>query len=86
MRFLPRIGITCDREVQKRGRPFSLLREDYAAAISDLGGVPVLLPALPAGPPADETLGIVDGLLITGGDSTSIPGTTASAATQTSAT
>ncbi len=67
MRSLPRIGITCDRDIQKKGGPFSLLREDYAAAISDLGGVPVLLPALPTEPRADETLDILDGLLVSGG-------------------
>ena len=37
MRLPPRIGVTCDREVREKGRPFSLLREDYAVAISDLG-------------------------------------------------
>ncbi len=47
-------------------RPFATLREDYASAVADLGGVPVLLPALPSGLRAGETLNICDGLLATG--------------------
>lgn len=62
----PRIGITCEREERKAGRPFATLREDYAAAVAEAGGVPVLLPALSSGSRARETLAFLDGLLVTG--------------------
>lgn len=66
----PRIGITCEREQrvppETDGRSFALVREDYASAIADLGGVPLLVPALPGRRPDPEILKSIDGLMITG--------------------
>jgi putative glutamine amidotransferase len=62
----PKIGITCEREIRNPKRPFATLREDYAAAIADAGGVPLLLPSLPSGNSLQEFLKMVEGLLVTG--------------------
>jgi len=57
--FRPIIGITIDIE-----SPYQKIREEYAEAIINAGGLPVLLP------PQDPSLliGSIDGLIISGGD------------------
>lgn len=63
----PRIGITCD--VGDRPEGLHRLRREYVEAIFDLGGLPLLLPALPdVG--EREVSGLadpLDGVLISGG-------------------
>ena len=62
----PRIGITCEREERDPARSFALVREDYASAVTDFGGIPLLVPALPENGPDPEILESLDGLMVTG--------------------
>ncbi len=60
----PLIGITCDYDSADPGRFW--LREDYAAAVLDAGGMPVLLAPL-AGLHVADVAGKLSGFVITGG-------------------
>jgi putative glutamine amidotransferase len=60
----PLIGITCDYDPADPSKFW--LREEYAAAVLDAGGVPVLLAPL-AGLPIGDVAGEFSGLVITGG-------------------
>lgn len=64
---IPVIGITLDRE-EPGGYskfPWLALRENYARAVADAGGLPVLLPHQPERIP--EYLDLVQGLIVSGG-------------------
>ena len=67
----PRIGLTTYVEDARWGvwdRPAVVLPHSYVAAVLAAGGLPVLLPAGPAGPAAARrALGAVDALILTGG-------------------
>lgn len=60
----PLIGITCDYDPTDPSKFW--LREEYAAAVYDAGGAPVLLAPL-AGLEIREVVGKFDGFVITGG-------------------
>ena len=62
----PRIGITCEREERDSIRSFALVREDYVSAVTEFGGIPLLVPALPEEGPDPEILESLDGLMVTG--------------------
>ncbi len=64
----PVIGITVDSEAPGgySNMPWYALRENYCRAVSEAGGLPVLLPNAPE--LADGYLDTVSGLVITGGD------------------
>ncbi|MGB9662454.1 MAG: gamma-glutamyl-gamma-aminobutyrate hydrolase family protein [Moorellaceae bacterium] len=59
----PVIGVTCDGDLEGR-RLF--LNRAYLEAVSEAGGIPVVLPIGPKRH-ADKYLGMIDGLLLTGG-------------------
>jgi len=61
----PLIGITCDYDSDDPGKFW--LREEYAAAVHDAGGMPVLLAPL-AGINVGDVAGKFSGFVITGGD------------------
>ena len=63
----PVIGLTLDSEPPGgySSLPWYALRENYCAAVSRAGGLPVLLPHETER--ADAYLGLIDGLIITGG-------------------
>jgi putative glutamine amidotransferase len=64
----PVIGLTLDREPPggySRTHPWYALRENYCAAIVAAGGLPILLPHEPDA--ADAYVGLIDGLVVTGG-------------------
>jgi putative glutamine amidotransferase len=60
----PLIGITCDYDSADPSKFW--LREEYAAAVLDAGGLPVLLAPL-AGLPIGDVAGKLSGFVITGG-------------------
>ena len=64
----PVIGITADNEEPTApGKPGSyFLRQNYADAVVTAGGVPLVLPHEPE--LAEDYLGRIDGLIVTGGD------------------
>ena len=66
----PLIGITLDREEGSDAAysmfPWYALRENYSAAVTRAGGLPMLLG--PEAGLADSFLDAIDGLLVTGGD------------------
>ena len=74
----PYIGITCNYdfrdaigEVTHAGpdnQDWSFLASDYVRAISNAGGIPVLLPQLDEPGDAPDLLGRLDGLLLSGGN------------------
>ena len=63
----PVIGLTLDSESPGgySSMPWYALRENYCAAVSRAGGLPVLLPHETGR--ADAYLGLIDGLIVTGG-------------------
>jgi putative glutamine amidotransferase len=64
----PVIGLTLDHEPPggySKTQPWYALRENYCAAVSAAGGLPVLLPHEPAR--AGDYLALLDGLIVTGG-------------------
>jgi len=62
----PVIGITVDSD-EGGGRPAAyVLRRNYADAVSAAGGVPLLLPHEVDA--VERVLGLIDGLVVTGGD------------------
>ena len=61
----PLIGITCDYDSADPGKFW--LREEYAAAVLEAGGMPVLLAPL-AGLTVGDVAGKLSGFVITGGD------------------
>lgn len=65
----PVIGITLDHETTPTyaAYPWYALRENYAQAIQEVGGVPLFLPY--ADPHIDQYLDMLDGLVLSGGDS-----------------
>ena len=65
---IPVIGITVDSEPAGgyAKLPWYALRENYCAAVSRAGGLPVMLPSLPGR--AAEYLERFDGLVVTGGN------------------
>lgn len=70
----PRIGITVHsaRVVAKEGHEEVRFEvgSRYAEAIAEAGGLPVLLPTHPGvGVPPEEVIGVIDGLLLSGGGS-----------------
>ena len=63
----PLIGITADSE-QPGGYskfPWYALRQNYCSAVRAAGGVPIVLPHEPS--LADHYLGLIDGLVVSGG-------------------
>jgi len=66
--MIPVIGITLDSEEPGSYSkfPWYALRENYAAAVSRAGGLPVALPHV--ADRADEYLNLINGLVITGGN------------------
>ena len=64
----PVIGITVDSEPAggSTKQPWYALRQNYCAAVARGGGLPVLLPHAEA--EAERYAGIIDGLVISGGD------------------
>ena len=62
----PVIGITVDIEDGGSRPPTYVLRQNYADAVAAAGGVPVLLAHEVDA--VDRALGLIDGLLVTGGD------------------
>ena len=60
----PRIGIGCD--VEDGPPPIACLKLEYIDAVAEAGGIPILLP--PCEATFAESLGVVDGLLLSGGD------------------
>jgi putative glutamine amidotransferase len=63
----PKIGLTLDAENPGgySAYPWYALRANYAQAIADAGGLPLPLPHLPA--LAEDMLGCIDALIVTGG-------------------
>ena len=63
----PVIGLTLDSEPPGAYSkfPWYALRENYAAAVAEAGGVPILLPHEPDA--VQHYLGLIDGLIVTGG-------------------
>lgn len=63
----PVIGVTLDHEtVQSYSKfPWYAVRENYCAAVTEAGGLPVALPHEPE--QADAYLDLIDGLIVTGG-------------------
>ena len=63
----PVIGLTLDSESPGgySSMPWYALRENYCAAVSRAGGLPVLLPHEPGR--AAAYLGLLDGLIVPGG-------------------
>jgi putative glutamine amidotransferase len=63
----PRIGVTLDHEPAGgwSSMPWYAIRENYLAAVSRAGGLPVPLPHDPD--LVDDWLSLIDGLLVTGG-------------------
>jgi putative glutamine amidotransferase len=64
----PVIGLTLDHEPPggySKTQPWYALRENYCAAVSAAGGLPVLLPHEPTR--AGDYLALLDGLIVTGG-------------------
>ena len=65
----PRIGITCDYLNPKTAAPFAKLAAGYVDSILVAGGLPVLIPPLKKDgyPELDAYLGMVSGIVFTGG-------------------
>ena len=64
----PVIGLTLDREPAggySKTHPWYALRENYCSAVVAAGGLPILLPHEPGA--AEAYLGLVAGLIVTGG-------------------
>jgi len=63
----PTIGLTLDHEPPGgySQSPWYAIRENYCAAVRDAGGLPILLPHDPDA--AADYLGLIDGLIVTGG-------------------
>jgi putative glutamine amidotransferase len=64
----PIIGLTLDSEPPggySKTHPWYALRENYCSAVAAAGGVPILLPHEPA--LAETYLGLISGLVVTGG-------------------
>ena len=64
----PVIGLTLDSEPPggySKTHSWYALRENYASAVAGAGGLPVLLPHEPE--QAEAYLGLIDGLIVTGG-------------------
>jgi putative glutamine amidotransferase len=64
----PRIGVTMDVGVLDEGRKVWELPADYARAVTDAGGLPMLLPPTEDADVRAELIASVDGLLIPGGN------------------
>ena len=64
---MPRIGISLDHETAPTYSkfPWYALRENYCAAVSDLGALALPLPHVPA--QAEAYLDLLDGVILTGG-------------------
>ncbi|HEV7760138.1 MAG TPA: gamma-glutamyl-gamma-aminobutyrate hydrolase family protein, partial [Acidimicrobiales bacterium] len=70
VRAWPRIGLPTYVETARWGvwdRPAALLPHSYVAAVTAAGGLPVLLPPVPAGDAARRAVDGIDALLLTGG-------------------
>ena len=64
----PVIGLTLDSEAPggySKTHPWYAIRENYCSAVSAAGGLPILLPHEPE--QASSYLGLIDGLIVTGG-------------------
>jgi len=64
----PVIGLTLDSEPPgkySKTHPWYAIRENYCDAVARAGGLPILLPHEPAR--AADYLGVIDGLIVTGG-------------------
>lgn len=63
----PVIGITMDHETNNTYSkyPWYALRENYAGSVAEMGGIPLALPHQPE--LVEQYLGLIDGLIITGG-------------------
>jgi putative glutamine amidotransferase len=68
MSRIPVIGITLDFETKDTYSkfPWYALRKNYVEAVAKFGAVPILLPHEPE--MVDHYLGLIDGLILTGGD------------------
>lgn len=68
----PVIGVNCSVDVDGSGRaiaaPYFFVFTDYADAVRQAGGMPLVLPFLEHAEDVEEVLDRVDGLLLTGGD------------------
>ncbi len=62
----PRIGITADVASDSTGRIRHQVRDSYIAAVTEAGGIPIILPAIASH--RKQQLACVDGIVITGGD------------------
>lgn len=68
MRSAPLIGITADHRKGRNDRgAFAVLSLEYVDAVRAAGGVPVILAPTPEADCAEKLLGVVDGVVFTGG-------------------
>ncbi len=69
----PKIGITLSEMLEDRSRrkptwkPFDYLKREYHEAVQKSEGIPILLPNTYDPSLAEEIIGMIDGLLLTGG-------------------
>jgi putative glutamine amidotransferase len=63
----PIIGLTTYNNKNKYGFPFAALMHAYIAALTESGGIPVMIPSGLADDTLQSLLGRLDGLLLTGG-------------------
>jgi putative glutamine amidotransferase len=64
---IPLIGLTTYNGKNKYGYPIAALMHQYITAISEAGGVPVLIPSIPMEGGCQSLLNRLDGILFTGG-------------------
>lgn len=63
----PIIGILCDKE-SKEGVPRYFVKSNYASAIKEAGGIPLIIPPVKDENDLTKSLNLINGLLIPGGD------------------
>ena len=63
----PVIGLTTYNDKNKYGFPIAALMHQYIVALTEAGGVPVMIPSGLTEDACQSLLGRLDGLLLTGG-------------------
>jgi putative glutamine amidotransferase len=63
----PVIGINCDYRGEGDVRPETFLNDEYCQAVEKVGGIPLLLPPIGEERDVRQVLGLLDGLILSGG-------------------